>query len=74
MVWDPATGEQLSVLRGHGGLVFVPAISPDDARVATASADGTARIWDARSGRSLLVLRSGGAIVNAVAFDPARGW
>jgi WD40 repeat protein len=44
-LWDPRTGEQQLVLRGHNGLVGSVAFSPDGSRLATVSADGTVRIW-----------------------------
>jgi WD40 repeat protein len=46
------------------------AFSPDGARVATASRDGTARIWDAATGAPVTPpLRHGGAVLD-VGFDP----
>ncbi|MGA2292470.1 WD40 repeat domain-containing protein, partial [Bradyrhizobium sp.] len=45
-VWDPASGEMLRELKGHGSDVTSAAFSPDGARIVTASRDGTARVWD----------------------------
>jgi WD40 repeat protein/tetratricopeptide (TPR) repeat protein len=44
-VWDAATGEALPALRGHAASVMGVAFG-GDGRVASAGADGTARIWD----------------------------
>ena len=38
------------MLAGHQGAVTGVAFSPDGALLATASADGTARIWNAATG------------------------
>ena len=44
-MFDAASGNQQIVIPGHGALVSAVAWSPDSTRLATASADGTARIW-----------------------------
>jgi WD40 repeat protein len=57
-------------LRGHLNDVRAVSFSPDGKRLATASADDTARVWDATSGQELLVLRGHSSLVAAVAFSP----
>jgi WD40 repeat protein len=44
--------------------------SPDGARLATGSADSTAKIWDAAGGRELLTLKGHTGQVRSVAWSP----
>jgi len=57
-------------LRGHDGPVVAVAFAPDGGRVATASADRTARIWDSESGQELEQLKGHVGPVTFVAFSP----
>jgi WD40 repeat protein len=45
-VWDVARGKERGRLRGHRGAIRVLALSPDGARLASGSQDGTALVWD----------------------------
>lgn len=50
---------RLSVIRslvGHGGRVYAVALSPDGARVASGSGDGTLKLWNVRDGKPLATL------------------
>jgi WD40 repeat protein len=48
-VWDLATLDMISVLRGHTGQILGLDISIDGARIATGGHDTTARVWNAES-------------------------
>jgi WD40 repeat protein len=60
-IWDPATGEQRAVLRGHRG--GVSAVCPvgrsgtGPGLLASAGGDSTVRIWDPATGQQRAVLR-----------------
>jgi WD40 repeat protein len=57
-------------LSGHSGALYGAAWSPDGTRIATASADKTAKLWDALTGQELLTLYGHTAVVGGVAFSP----
>jgi hypothetical protein len=55
-LWHAATGTHLATLTGHDYTVLAVTFSADGALLATASADGTARLWDVASGAHLATL------------------
>ena len=67
-IWDSAGNDV--VLRGHSDWVFGIAFSPDGSQVATASADGSARLWDVKTGRESMVLLGHTGFVEKVAYSP----
>jgi WD40 repeat protein len=64
------SGKELLTLRGHSNAVSGVAFSPDGKRLATGSADQTAKVWDAESGKELLTLRGHSNAFVGVAFSP----
>ena len=56
--------------RGEHGFVFSASFSPDGARIATGSYDGTAKIWDARSGAEIHTFKGHSGYVKSVTFSP----
>ncbi len=75
---DTALGQAVQLLyttqllRGHSGIVYSVAASPDGKTLATASKDGTAKLWssDANGGHIKLTLSGHTDAVHAVAFSP----
>jgi WD40 repeat protein len=55
-VWDTSTGERVSTLEGHTGVIDGLAFDRSGERVASASTDGTVRVWDPRTGHEELTL------------------
>jgi WD40 repeat protein/DNA-binding CsgD family transcriptional regulator len=77
VIWNAANGEQLLVADCHSMPVVAVALAPDNARLATASADGTAMIWEltlaeppTRLTIPSLILAGHGEELTDVAFSP----
>lgn len=66
-LWDVATGQRYS-LPGHQGRINQAIWSPDGKRIATASADGMARIWQVEGQGNNLLRESGN--VSHLAWSP----
>jgi WD40 repeat protein len=64
-ILDAATGETTMTLSGTDGVAW----SPDNRKIATASADNTATIWDAESGKPLIILRGHEGYVIGLAWS-----
>jgi serine/threonine protein kinase/WD40 repeat protein len=68
-VWDAGRAELAYPPLLHGGSVTSAVFSADGGRIATSSADGTARVWDAATGKALYNFQPGGPVAR-VAFSP----
>ena len=68
-IWTPGRQQPDRVLDGHRGPIVSLAISPDDAKLASASWDHTVRIWSLVDGTHR-VLEGHTQNVNGVAFTP----
>jgi WD40 repeat protein len=69
-VWDVDTRKQVVRLRGHKLPVLGVAFAPRGDRIATASADRTARIWDGKTFAMRAVLEGHTLQVQGLAFSP----
>src|SRR4051794_8624741 len=58
-----------SEFKGHSGLVFSVAFSPDGKALATGSFDNTVKLWDFATGKELFTLKGHTQPVYAVAFN-----
>ena len=73
-LWQLSRGDELITLRGHTNIVGCAAFSPDGARLATGSHDGTVRIWNANSGAFITTLNVTTSAVWSVGFTPDARW
>ncbi|MEM7622991.1 MAG: protein kinase [Planctomycetota bacterium] len=69
-LWDSRSGVQLAVGAGHESWVTRVLFSPNGARVATSSDDGTVRVWDATTGEGEAVIRLNREGLFALAWSP----
>jgi WD40 repeat protein len=69
-VWDATTGKEMQVYRGHRGLIYSVAFSPDSRLVASAGMDQKIHLWEAATGREVLVLTGHESEIYRVAFHP----
>src|SRR5712692_754341 len=68
---SPAFGADLPVeLKGHSGLVYGVAFSPDGKLLATAGFDSLVKLWEYPSGKELRTLTGHTKPVYSVAFSP----
>ena len=69
-LWDAANGALRKTFKGHDGLVFSVAFSPDGRFIVSGSGDGTLKLWDAANGALLKTLKGYDGSVSSVAFSP----
>jgi WD40 repeat protein len=71
-VWEPASGREVAVLRGHPAVPWSGfwcfAFAPHGNALVTGGGDGVVRFWDPVTGKHLHPLRAGPSDVRALAF------
>src|SRR5262249_26870268 len=67
---DAKTGDIITGLRGHAGMVNCIAFAPDGHTLGSGSDDATVKLWDWTSGDELFTMRGHTAPVRALAFSP----
>jgi WD40 repeat protein len=70
VIWDAATGQQVTVMHGHTSALRAVAWSPDGNRLASGGYERYVKIWDARSGRELLSLAGHAVGIYSVNWSP----
>ena len=62
--------KNMFTLKGHEGVVWSAAYSPDGARIVTGGIDKTAKVWDADTGKELLTLTGHEGYVLSAVYSP----
>ena len=68
--WNPATGQELGVIKGHGKGVTDVVFSHDGKLIASAASDNTIKIWDVASQHELKTLTGHTANIESMDFSP----
>ncbi len=68
-VWDAASGQKLTTLKGHKGAVGKVAVSRDGSRILGVAFDQSVDLWDSGTGNHLVSLDTPGGAFLAV-FTP----
>ena len=73
-LFDAATGQQLTSLKGHTNLVETVSFSPDGKLIASGSWDETAKVWDVATGEEVYTFDGDSTYVEVVSFSPDGKW
>jgi len=68
--WRYVSPAAVRTLTGHGGGVYSVKFTPDGARIASCSVDGTIRLWNAVTGQQLLSLPGHTGAVTSLDISP----
>jgi len=70
VLWNPATGQQITAIKGHGKGVTNVVFSHDGKLIASAATDNTIKIWDVATQRELRTLTGHTANIESMDFSP----
>lgn len=68
--WNPASGQQVATIKGHGKGITAVVFSRDGKFIASAATDNTIKIWDAGAQRELRTLTGHIANIESMDFSP----
>jgi WD40 repeat protein len=69
-LWDPATGKETGVLKGHAGKVRAVAYAPDAWALTSGGEDGTVTVWDLEGRKAVRTFPGRGRPVAALCYSP----
>ena len=70
VLWNPATGQQIATIKGHGKGINDVVFSRDARQVASAGTDNTIKIWDVGTQREVRTLSGHIATIESMDFSP----
>jgi WD40 repeat protein/uncharacterized caspase-like protein len=70
VLWNPATGQQIGTIKGHGKGVNAVVLSRDAKLIASAGTDNSIKIWDVATQRELKTLTGHIASIDSMDFSP----
>ena len=70
VLWNPATGQQIGTIKGHGKGINDVVFSRDGKSIASAGTDNTIKIWDVGTQRELRTMSGHIANIDSMDFSP----
>ena len=67
-------GRQFMTLKGHTGIVWTVAWSPDGNMIASGAQDGTVKLWDSHTGKQIRELALHEGTIMSISFSSSGRW